>query len=232
MDTNYEYDLVGIDTETGGLNGYFNCSRSGQTLKGSEHYPLLEIALVVPKYRVSDKGVLLTVANGDSLTVGIKPNIDECYTDLTEWAKDNLSEWAFEQHTKSGLLARLETGEGFDYVAPTYKSAEAFILGWLEHQGVEAYNKEDRTGAIVYGNNIAFDLDFIDAKMPNLVSHFHYRKIDVSTINVLARSIWSEFGIDKPNKALNHTALADILESTEELNLYTQWLEKQGADHA
>lgn len=238
--TKYDYKLVGIDTETGGLNGYFRCPNTGTTLKGSEHYPILEIALVVPKIvpkmGLNDCGVMLEVGEGDSFTIGIKPYVDpDAYLDLDDWAKDNLSAWAYKQHKKSGLLDRLEKSEGFDFIATSYEHAQKVILRWLDHKGVEAYDRETRTGAIVYGNNINFDLDFIGAKMPELTNHFHYRKIDVSAINVLARSVWYDFSIDTPSKQLNHTALADILESTEELNLYTNWLDdfgNQGEDNA
>lgn len=205
---NYDFTLVGIDTETGGLTGplkEFSYERNGEDV-----YPLLEIAIVLPE--VSEFG-LLKVTQDRAYVVGIQP---------TEKELNDMSPWAKKQHEKSGLLERLKTGQGFDVLVSNVHDAEEVILAWLERKEAKPYDKETKSGCIPYGNNVGFDLRFIEAKMPRLHAFFHYRKIDVSTINVLSRTVWSGLNIRKPVKELNHTALADILESTDELNLYTQ----------
>lgn len=203
----YDADLVALDTETGGLNGFVDIDGFGRVL-GALHYPLIELAFVVPSI-VDNK--TMSTEKGEKLIVGIKLNNES-------W----ISPWALEQHTKSGLLERLESGQGFDFVASSNEEAEAFIISWLEKVGVRRFNREEGSGAMLIGNNIGFDFSFIDAQMPNLAGFFHYRKIDVSAVNVLSRTLWSGADLPQPKKELNHTALSDIKESISEMNGYTK----------
>ena len=69
------------------------------------------------------------------------------------------------------------------------------------------------------GNSICQDRRFMARWMPKLESYFHYRNLDVSTLKELVRRWKPEVakGMAKHNK---HEALADILESIEELKYY------------
>ena len=71
------------------------------------------------------------------------------------------------------------------------------------------------------GNTICQDRRFLARFMPNLEEWFHYRNLDVSTLKELARRWRPDLvkGIPKEGK---HEALADILESIEELRYYRQ----------
>jgi oligoribonuclease len=57
--------------------------------------------------------------------------------------------------------------------------------------------------------------------MPKLEAYFHYRNLDVSVFKELARR-WRPKLYDGFKKASNHTALADIHESIEELKYYRE----------
>ena len=57
--------------------------------------------------------------------------------------------------------------------------------------------------------------------MPKLEEFFHYRNIDVSTLKELGRR-WKPEMVAGFKKAQKHTALADILESIEELKYYRE----------
>ncbi len=57
--------------------------------------------------------------------------------------------------------------------------------------------------------------------MPTLEAFFHYRNVDVSTLNELCRR-WRPELIPGFKKHQLHTALADIRESVEELRYYRQ----------
>jgi oligoribonuclease len=57
--------------------------------------------------------------------------------------------------------------------------------------------------------------------MPQLEAYFHYRNLDVSTLKELAAR-WRPELKDGFKKANNHTALADIMESIEELKYYRE----------
>jgi oligoribonuclease len=69
------------------------------------------------------------------------------------------------------------------------------------------------------GNSICQDRRFLARWMPRLEAHFHYRNLDVSTLKELVRRWKPELakGFTKEGK---HEALADILESLEELKFY------------
>jgi oligoribonuclease len=56
--------------------------------------------------------------------------------------------------------------------------------------------------------------------MPELESHLHYRVVDVSSIKELSRRWYPRVYYNSPAKTGNHRALADILESIEELRYY------------
>src|SRR5258708_39122981 len=69
------------------------------------------------------------------------------------------------------------------------------------------------------GNSSCQDRRFLARWMPRLEAHFHYRNLDVSTLKELVRRWKPELmkGFSKEGK---HEALADILESIEELKFY------------
>jgi len=69
------------------------------------------------------------------------------------------------------------------------------------------------------GNSICQDRRFLARWMPRLEAHFHYRNLDVSTLKELVKRWKPEVakGLKKEGK---HEALADILDSIEELKYY------------
>jgi oligoribonuclease len=69
------------------------------------------------------------------------------------------------------------------------------------------------------GNSICQDRRFMARAMPELEAYFHYRNLDVSTLKELATR-WRPGLKEGFKKANSHTALADILESIEELKYY------------
>lgn len=200
---------IACDMETGGLKGYVHLP-DGTRVHGSSYYPIVELAFVVV-----NKDDLLDVSN--SFVVGIKQ---------TKESLTRFNPWALKAHTKSGLLARLETGEGFDFVANDVHEAQNFILDKFEELGVKPYHRKRKSGAVLMGNTIEFDHSFLEAQMPALTNHFHYRLNNVSTINMLGRSQWSWMNLPNVDKKLEHTALSDIQETLIELNAYDQHLKQ------
>jgi oligoribonuclease len=69
------------------------------------------------------------------------------------------------------------------------------------------------------GNSICQDRRFLARSMPRLEAYFHYRNLDVSTLKELVKRWKPEVakGLKKEGK---HEALADILDSIEELKYY------------
>ena len=88
---------------------------------------------------------------------------------------------------------------------------------------VRTHVREARTAPLC-GNSIATDRGFLARDMPALDAHLHYRMIDVSSIKELAKRWYPRVYHAQPPKGLAHRALADILESIEELRYYRQTL--------
>src|SRR5574341_841935 len=69
------------------------------------------------------------------------------------------------------------------------------------------------------GNSICQDRRFLARWMPGLEAYFHYRNLDVSTLKELVRR-WKPDAAKGLQKEGKHEALADILDSIEELKYY------------
>ena len=119
---------------------------------------------------------------------------------------DGMDDWNQTHHSASGLLDRIAS-EG---VSET--EAQALSLAFIE--------KHVEPGAApLCGNTIWQDRRFLSRYMPTLESYLHYRMIDVSSIKELAKR-WHPAIASGVVKTNQHTALADIRESIEELRYY------------
>jgi oligoribonuclease len=72
------------------------------------------------------------------------------------------------------------------------------------------------------GNSIATDRGFLARDMPELDAYLHYRMVDVSSVKELARRWYPRAYFASPEKKGGHRALADILESVQELRYYRE----------
>jgi oligoribonuclease len=113
-----------------------------------------------------------------------------------------------DMHTSSGLL------EAIAVATATVEEAEADVLAYIKRFVTE------RRKAPLCGNTIATDRSFIVRYMPQLDDFLHYRMIDVSTIKELARRWYPRSYYNAPAKNGGHRALADILDSIDELRYY------------
>jgi oligoribonuclease len=121
---------------------------------------------------------------------------------------DGMDAWNKGTHGRSGLIERVKTS--------TVNEAEA------EAQLVEFLKKYVPNGkSPMCGNSICQDRRFMVRTMPKLEEFFHYRNLDVSTLKELCRR-WKPELVNGFKKHQKHTALADILESIEELRYYRE----------
>ena len=82
---------------------------------------------------------------------------------------------------------------------------------------------EPRTAQLA-GNSVGTDKAFLARDMPELIEHLHYRIVDVSSLKELAKRWYPRTFFHAPKKAGGHRALADILESIDELRYYREVL--------
>jgi oligoribonuclease len=122
-------------------------------------------------------------------------------------ALTQMNDYVRAMHTSSGLLEELTGGM-------TLEAAQAAVLEY-----VRAW-VPDAGKAPLAGNSVGTDKTFLDRDMPELVGHLHYRVIDVSSIKELARRWYPRVYFNAPAKHGGHRALADILESIDELRYY------------
>lgn len=125
-------------------------------------------------------------------------------------ALDAMDAWNRGTHGRSGLIDKVKA-------SPLDEAAvEAQALAFLrEHIPAKA--------SPMCGNSICQDRRFLARWMPALEDHFHYRNLDVSTLKELARR-WRPEALKGVPKEGKHEALADVLESIEELKHYREQL--------
>lgn len=140
-------------------------------------------------------GQLNVVAQGPVLVIH---QTDEHMATMDAWNQGT--------HGRSGLTEKVKQS------TLTEAQGEAQILEFLKT--VVPAGKSP-----MCGNTIHQDRRFMARYMPTLEAYFHYRNLDVSTIKELCRRWRPEVykGFEKKGA---HTALADILESIEELRYY------------
>ena len=117
-----------------------------------------------------------------------------------------MDSWNKNTHKKSGLIDRVRASRMSE------ADAESAALAFLESE-VPANNSP------MCGNSICQDRRFLARWMPRLEAHFHYRNLDVSTLKELVRR-WRPDLMKGFSKEGKHEAMADILESIEELKFY------------
>lgn len=165
---------------------------------------LVEVAAVVTD---SELRVL-----GDGVDVVVAPPAQ---------ALEQMNDFVREMHTTSGLITELSAGV-------TLAEAQRTVLDY-----VREHVPEPRKAPLA-GNSVGTDKMFLDRDMPELVGHLHYRIVDVSSIKELARRWYPRVYFASPKKQGGHRALADILESIDELRYYREalFVPRPGPDSA
>ncbi|WP_426100874.1 oligoribonuclease [Massilia sp. TSP1-1-2] len=123
-------------------------------------------------------------------------------------ALDKMDAWNKGTHGRSGLIERVKSS------TVTEAQAELELIAFLK-QWVPAGKSP------MCGNTICQDRRFMVRGMPKLEAFFHYRNLDVSTLKELCKR-WKPGIVGGFKKHQKHTALADIIESIEELRYYRE----------
>ncbi|MBV8305336.1 MAG: oligoribonuclease, partial [Acidimicrobiia bacterium] len=121
---------------------------------------------------------------------------------------DRMDDIVRKMHTKSGLLAAIESS------TLSLDDAGSSTLDFIKQHVPEP-------GTVpLAGNSIGMDRRFLAAQLPDVERYLHYRCVDVSTVKELCRRWYPDVLADAPDKAGGHRALDDIRESLEELRYY------------
>ena len=117
-----------------------------------------------------------------------------------------MDSWNRSVHAKSGLVDKVRASRLAE------AEAERLSLAFLEQHVPKGVSP-------MCGNSVCQDRRFLARWMPRLEAHFLYRNLDVSTLKELVRR-WKPEVARALKKEGKHEALADILESIEELKYY------------
>ena len=126
---------------------------------------------------------------------------------------DKMDAWNKGTHGRSGLIDRVKAS------TVSEADAEAALIEFLKK-----YVPNGKSP--MCGNSICQDRRFMARGMPKLEAFFHYRNLDVSTLKELCRR-WKPEIASGFKKHQKHTALADIVESIEELRYYREHFIKE-----
>ena len=126
---------------------------------------------------------------------------------------DGMDAWNKGTHGRSGLIDRVKAS------TITEADAEVALVDFLRHFVPPGKSP-------MCGNTICQDRRFMARGMKKLEAFFHYRNLDVSTLKELCRR-WKPELISGFKKHQKHTALADIIESIEELRYYREHFIRQ-----
>ena len=140
----------------------------------------------------------------------VDPGIDVLITPPVE-ALEGMNDFVRQMHTSSGLLDELPSGT-------TMEDAQQQVLDYIR-RFVPTPKK-----ALLAGNSVGTDKMFLEANMPLVIDYLHYRLFDVSSIKELAKRWYRKAFEEAPVKHGGHRALADILESIQELEYYRRVL--------
>ncbi|HYD61218.1 MAG TPA: oligoribonuclease [Noviherbaspirillum sp.] len=121
---------------------------------------------------------------------------------------DRMDAWNKGTHGRSGLIDRVKAS------TVTEADAEKALIDFLK-------NFVPSGKSPMCGNSICQDRRFMARGMPKLEAFFHYRNLDVSTLKELCKR-WKPEVAGGFKKHQKHTALADIIESIEELRYYRE----------
>lgn len=122
---------------------------------------------------------------------------------------DAMDDWNTNQHTKSGLVAKIAS-------APKQDDVEKQLCALVEKDFGDQ-------PAVLAGNSIGQDRKFIDAYMPKLSAKLHYRMLDVTAWKLI---MGPKFKITYDKKE-SHRALDDIRESIAELKTFVEFIENK-----
>lgn len=125
-----------------------------------------------------------------------------------EAALAEMDDFVTNMHVRSGLLPQIKAS------SISLEDAGAQTLAFIKEHVPTA------RAVPLCGNSIGTDRRFLDAYLPDIENHLHYRSVDVSTIKELARRWDPSIAKSIPQKETSHRALDDIRESIIELRHY------------
>lgn len=117
--------------------------------------------------------------------------------------KDDLNDFVTAMHTDNGLIRDLDAGMG----TPLPEVEFAAVQYLQTHCGTEAK-------PMMGGNSITFDRNWLKHHMPMLLAAFHYRSVDVTSVDQFITRSTQLDNVDPDDIAVSdHRAVSDLRRS-------------------
>lgn len=170
---------------------------------------LVEVARMEEVMHFSDAALLWGLPDDAARAFGKSIDIDPVVVDM---------------HRKNGLWFRCE------HATTDIHATDIRLAALLAENSIKdreyidektGLTKKVRDHAQLAGSTISFDREFMRVHMPVSESLLHYRNLDVSSINEIARRFWPEVFATRPRlPEAGHRALGDIEQSIAVLKHY------------
>ena len=135
-----------------------------------------------------------------------------------EEALAGMADVVVDMHTRSGLLEAIRSS-----------TIDLETAGAATLEFIKQHVPEPRSVPLC-GNSIGTDRRFLDAYLPEIEQHLHYRSVDVSSVKELVKRWYPEVDARRPRGAGLHRALDDIRASVEEMRYYRDLVFKAPGD--
>lgn len=175
---------------------------------------LLEIAAIVttgPDYTPVDEGISLTIHPARYSDLTPEDAVGQVKLDLKEAG----NQVVLDMHTNNGLFADIAAGR-----CVSLEEADLAVRDYLAQHFTPQ-------GAILGGNSITLDRNFMSTHTPNTYGMLHYRSIDCTSVYELVRRLpWvgNRFILEPELQGTAHRALGDALTSVAQARLLSQLL--------
>ena len=143
---------------------------------------------------------------------------DAAFVELGRWSAIKLDPVVREMHTTNGLLALVEAHGRYA------RGVDEMLCEWL--QATAVINLDGTaTPPQLAGSTISFDRAFLRRHMPKSFGCLHYRNLDVSSFNEMARRQWPAVYEGRPRSDTKaHRAMIDVEESINVARYYARAL--------
>lgn len=118
-------------------------------------------------------------------------------------------------HTSNGLFHDIATGH-----CAMLAEADELVQQYLEKH-------VQKRGAIMGGNSITLDRNFLESHAPKTFGHLHYRSLDCTSVYELVRrlpGVGPEYVLEVESEGTAHRGMADILTSIKQARMLSTLL--------
>jgi oligoribonuclease len=134
-----------------------------------------------------------------------------------------VSTHVLDMHWKNGLWVDCAKSEY--HIGQTDIDFSCFLVDNAQERFVDETGVAGVKLPQLAGSTISFDRGFLTSNMTYSLKQLHYRNVDVSTLNELAKRFWPELYAARPNNENKaHRGMADIEESVRVCKFYVNYL--------